>query len=303
VILIIEKQESFTYFFKKNLIVVKGVFRQQWQIAKSYLSNTSIAFIVPIVMTALPLLLIRAIGVDEQLIAANFFGGQSGSINGFIAIGSNIWMLMLTILWDFSTYLRDEQMTGTLESLLMSPAKRYSIIVGRASFSILFNVIISFLATIISLLIFARDMLFEIGLLPLFLLLVLTVIGCLPMIGLSYFIGALVLKFKEVYSLINLLQWFFGLIMGVYVPITSLPLLVRVFSIIFPATWSVSDIRAITAGSPPMLLLLGINNAGFPILISTLIVIGFAIFWGIIGFVVFSKYELKIKRNEGLSKY
>lgn len=112
-------------------------------------------------MTALPLLLIRAVGVDEQLIAANFFGGHSGSISGFIAIGSNIWMLMLAILWDFSTYLRDEQMTGTLETLLMSPAKRYSIIAGRASFSILFNVIISFFATIISLLIFARDMLLK----------------------------------------------------------------------------------------------------------------------------------------------
>ncbi|MHA1302866.1 MAG: ABC transporter permease [Candidatus Heimdallarchaeaceae archaeon] len=288
---------------KQDLIVAKGVFTQQWQIAKSYLPNTIVFIIVPIVMTALPILLLAAIGADENIISENFFGGNTGSINGYIAIGSNLWALILVILWDFSTYLRDEQLTGTLETLLMSPAKRYAIIIGRASFSISFNVVVSFFAMTVTLLIFDKKMLFSIGIAQLLLLILLVVVGCIPMIGLSYFIGALVLEFKEVYSLINLLQWFFGIIMGVYAPFKTLPLVLRVMGIIFPATWTVSDIRAITTGSPPMLMLLGLENIGMPIFWSTLIVLAFSAFWGLFGYFTFSKYELKIKKNEGLSKY
>ena len=137
--------------FKDHLIVARGVFKQQWIISKSYLANTLIYIIIPFVLSLFPILLFRALNVDQNSVTTNFFGGaESEHLNGFIVLGVNLWMLILIFLWDFSTYLRDEQYAGTLETLLMSPAKRYSILTGRAAFSILFNIMVIFLSTVLS---------------------------------------------------------------------------------------------------------------------------------------------------------
>lgn len=293
---------------KGDLITIKGVFKQQWLIAKSYLANTIMLVVVPIVLAALPILLFGALNTDSAVITKTFFGGnESGNINAYIIFGTNLWMTILMILWDFSTFLRNEQLTGTLESILMSPAKRHTLLLGRAAFSILFNVIIMIGALVISLLIFDRNLLFSTEFLRLLLVVLLILIGCLPMIGLSYTIGALVLKFKEVYTLINLLQWFFAVIMGIYSPWTTLPLSLKIFSVIFPGTWTVSDVRGIIAGSPPMLTLiatwLGLQNVSMPILWSQIIVVLFTLVWGIGGYLLFAKIERRIKQEEGLSTY
>jgi len=290
---------------KAQLITIKGVIRQQWQIAKSYLVNTSIFIFVPLILAALPILLYRALDVDPNTISANFgfTSGQAQHLNAYIIFGVNMWMLILAILWDFSTYLRDEQYTGTLESLLLSPAKRYSLLIGRALFSITFNVFIALLSIIVSITIFDFTLFFTSTFLHLLLALMIVIIGCFPMMGLSYLIGALVLKFKEVYSFINTLQWFFGVIMGIYAPFTTLPLILKVLGFIFPGTWSVTDIRAITLGTPPMMMLLGLKSIGTPILVDTVIVILFGLFWALVGYALFSKVEMRLKKREGLSEY
>lgn len=290
--------------FKDHLTVAKGVFKQQWIISKSYIANTLIYIIIPFVLSLFPILLFRALNVNQESVTANFFGGvESEHLNGFIVLGVNLWMLILIFLWDFSTYLRDEQYAGTLETLLMSPAKRYSILTGRAAFSILFNIIVMFSSTVLSLLILDRGLLFSQQFLHLLAVIGVVLIGTIPMIGISYLIGGLVLRFKEIYSLVNTLQWVFGVIMGIYAPFTTLPLAIRIMGFLFPGTWSVTDIRALTTGSPPMLSLLGIKSLNLPILWDTIIVVAFGLLWCLFGYLLFSKIEFRIKRKEGLSKY
>lgn len=290
---------------RADLTVIKGVIKQQWWTAKAYLANTTIFLFVPLVLAALPILLLRAFDTDSAAIIANF-GLQSGQIkdiNAYIVFGVNMWMLILAILWDFSTYLRDEQYNGTLESLILTPAKRYALLIGRACFSILFNMVIITLSILVSILIFDSRLLFSSTFLRLLGALGIVVLGCFPMMGLSYLIGALVLKFKEVYSFVNTLQWFLGIIMGIYAPFTTLPLLLKILGYIFPGTWTVTDIRALTLNTPPMMTLLGFQSLGAPFFIDIVVVILFGLFWSLAGYYLFKKVELRIKRNEGLSEY
>ncbi|MCK4844415.1 MAG: hypothetical protein KAS95_01955, partial [Candidatus Heimdallarchaeota archaeon] len=170
-------------------------------------------------------------------------------------------------------------------------------------FSILFNLTVIFLSTILSLLILDRGFLFSQQFLHLLAVVGIVLIGSIPMMGMSYTIGALVLRFKEVYSFINSLQWLFGVIMGIYAPFTTLPLALKIMGYLFPGTWSVSDIRAITMGSPPMLTTLGFESLNLPILWDTIIVLAFGVFWAVFGYMIFNKVELRIKRKDGLSKY
>lgn len=290
---------------RADVTVIKGVFKQQWLVAKAYLANTTIFLFVPLVLAAMPILIFKVIDVDLNKISMNFglTVTKLNDINAYIIFGVNMWMLILGILWDFSTFLRDEQYNGTLESLMLSPAKRYALLIGRALFSMLFNVIIVFLSICISILIFDSSLLFSSTFLKLLGALGLIIIGCIPMMGLSYLIGGLVLKFKEVYSLVNTLQWFLGVIMGIYAPFTTLPLLLKLLGFVFPGTWTVTDIRALTLATPPMMTYLGLKSINLPIFFDTAVVILFGIFWSITGYLIFNKIELRIKRNEGLSEY
>ncbi len=292
---------------KRHLTVIKGVFIQQWRIRKAYMAGLVVFIFVPLILVTIPIIVMRAIVTDPDIIAQNFFGGAEGSLNIFIILGVNLWMLILMLLWDFGTYLREEQYIGTLESILMSPATRYSILIGRALFSIVINVAVILVSSIIAIVIFESSMLFTIEFLHLLAVFFVVILGCIPMMGLSYFIGALVLKFKEVFSLINMLQWALGLIMGIYAPWTTLPWVLKTMSILFPATWSLTDARAIIAGSPPMLSLLslelGLETLGLPLFWGQIIVLIFGLFWCIVGYLIFSKIETRIKKNEGLSQY
>ena len=93
--------------------------------------------------------------------------------------------------------------------------------------------------------------------------------------------------------------------MGVFFPITILPFVVQIISITFPGTWIVQDIRYIITGSPPMLVILGLNNifGNFPILFDFLALVLLAIAWAFAGIIIFSRTLKKMEKEEGISQY
>jgi ABC-type polysaccharide/polyol phosphate export permease len=127
----------------------------------------------------------------------------------------------------------------------------------------------------------------------------------IPILGLSLAVGALVLKFKEIHNVINVLQFVLGSLMGIFFPITLLPIFVQYLAITFPGTWIAQDIRFVVAGSPPMATLLGIEAliGNQSLVFDGVMLVILALVWGYFGWNIFSRTLTILKEKEGLGAF
>ena len=109
----------------------------------------------------------------------------------------------------------------------------------------------------------------------------------------------------EISNVLSIFQFILGTLMGVFFPITILPFEVQIISILFPGTWIVQDIRYIVTGSPPMLVILGMNKylGNIPILFDFIAICILAIVWALAGIIIFSRSLKRMEKEEGISHY
>ena len=147
----------------------------------------------------------------------------------FNVIGGSIMMISIVILQMTHMTIKAELRNGTLELNLVSPASRFVIffavttILSLASFGI-------FVAATAPLILTAE----KISLLDYALALIVLAVGVLPITGISFFIIALTLKFKEVTSLVNALNSAISTLSGVAYPIAVLPGWLKLASQLLP---------------------------------------------------------------------
>ena len=158
----------------------------------------------------------------------------------FNVIGGSIMMISIIILQMTHMTIKAELRNGTLELNLVSPASRFVIffavttILSLASFGI-------FVAATAPLLLTAE----EISLLDYALALIVLAVGVLPITGISFFIIALTLKFKEVTSLVNALNSAISTLSGVAYPIAVLPGWLKLASQLLPTSHTIELMRKI----------------------------------------------------------
>ena len=286
---------------KGEINVIKSMFKQQLAIAKSYWASFIILILLPIIFTLVPILIGRSISPNYE---ANF-EAKTGATNAeaYLVLGTVIWTLTMAILWDFGVFLREEQLIGTLDSLMLSPVSRYTLAIGRASFSSLFNIVFTMVSALIGLAIYSPEIFRTSTFAGIILSFFILILSTYAMIGVSMMLGSLVIRFKEVDSLINGLQWIFGTIMGVFYSIALLPWPIRIFSILLPASWGLNDIRAIMLSSPPMLAIIGISLGKYTFLGDMILMILIGVIWSVSGLKMFEWVLENTKKKEGLSKY
>lgn len=245
--------------------------------------------LIPTVMAAVPILLGRATG---GLNAAANFEANTGTSNYviYILIGSNVFAIVSTALWNTGFWLRREAQTGTLEALYLAPTTRFHIVAGIALQGAMRSLVNFALAFTLGCLLFQVNPLQGDILIALAFLL----IGVLPMFGLSLLFGALVLKVKEANALISLMQWVVSILMGVYFPITVLPPFLRFVAMLFPPTWVNNGVRA---------SLLGVGYF-FDSWYKDLTVLWLFVLIGpLLGMWAFSRVERGMKRSEGVGQF
>ncbi|RLE73022.1 MAG: hypothetical protein DRJ37_01440 [Thermoprotei archaeon] len=158
----------------------------------------------------------------------------------FNVIGGSIMMISIVILQMTHMTIKAELRNGTLELNLVSPASRFVIffavttILSLASFGI-------FVATTAPLILTAE----KISLLDYALALIVLAVGVLPITGISFFIIALTLKFKEVTSLVNALNSAISTLSGVAYPIAVLPGWLKLASQLLPTSHTIELMRRI----------------------------------------------------------
>lgn len=245
--------------------------------------------VIPIVFAAMPILLGRASGGAN---AEAIFEANTGTRQyvAYMLIGSSVYSIVSNAFWHIAYWLRREQESGTLESLYMVPTDRAWIIAGTALYSSVRSIASALIAYLLGSLIFRINPLQgEVGLALLFIL-----AGLIPLYGLTFLFGALILRVKEANTLINIMQWGVSFLMGVFFPIAIFPPLLRAVSLLFPPTWMTNGVRS---------ALLGLGFFFGEWYLDLAVLWSFMLVTPLLGYWVFTRTENNVRRNEGVGQF
>lgn len=254
-----------------------------------YPGQLALEIIIPIVFASMPMLLGRATaGADA---GANF-AANTGTTNyvAYLLIGSNVFTLVSNAFWHIAYWIRFEQETGTLEALYLTPTSSRVLTSGVALYSVVRGLISSILAFLIGCLVFGVNP-FE-G--DVILALAFIFAGLVPLYGVAMLFGVIVLKVKESNALISLMQWLVSFLMGIFFPITVMPLWVRLIAFMFPPTWMTNGVRAALLGVG---FFFGKWYLDWAVLWAFMLVVPMFSIW------VFGRVERNIQSNEGVGQF
>ncbi|MFX1298705.1 MAG: ABC transporter permease, partial [Promethearchaeota archaeon] len=234
---------NYSRSWQGHLNVTFGTFIVRLKTISRYKGALSMDVLMPIFLAAMPILLGQAMAGSISAASANFqenTGLTNASYVAYLLIGANVFSTVTTSLWLFGFFIRREQILGTLEALFMTPASKASILSGLTLYVTVRSLFTFVLGYTLGCILFGVNPLQGQVLLALFIL----IFGLIPIYGLSFLLGALVLKVKQANSLLNTLQWGIGIIMGVFVPITALPIYIQIISLTFPGFYLNYSIQA-----------------------------------------------------------
>lgn len=200
-----------------------------------------------------------------------------------------LWDVVASGLWGFGMAIRREQQTGTLEFLLLTNANRV-ILFSRSIFSrvVSLGLTLAYTYFFFVLLFSTSVILYE----PLPVAAVLAV-GLFTSMGFGLLYGALVLRFKNVGPLNNILQFVLLGLSGIFYPVSSLPHQVQLVSLAIPFTY-IAEILRFHAMHVPTLLPVELE---WSILIASTLALDAA------GVVSLYAVEKNLKKTGGLAQY
>jgi ABC-2 type transport system permease protein len=282
--------------YKKNLRTSFGVFssvlKARLIIISRYKGSLTMELFMPVVFAALPILLGISIGANPNIDVGGNWETSTGTsdFKAYMLIGASTFMVVMLMTWLVGYWLRREMVTGTLESVWVSPAEKYLVIAGVTGYALI-RAFIAFIASFLlgSLIFGINPFQGNIGIAVLFILL-----GLLPLWGISFLFGALILRIKEADSIINLLQWVLAFFMGVYFPVAALGPFLEWVAKSFPPTWMTNGVRA-------SLLDIGYFFGSWYADIAILFI--FAAVFPLLGYAIFQGTQKRMKKTQGIGMY
>ena len=207
----------------------------------------------------------------------------------YMVLGSTLFMYVMSALWGMGNALRWEQMSGTLESLLVTPISRVDILIGTALAETATTTLTATVQLIVLLLIFGIPFALS-HVLPFIILLTLML---LAFYGFAMAMAGVVMVFKDPDALTQFLDTLFYVVIPVRYPISKLPYAARIISLLIPATYAFTAIRAI--------ILLNKSIQAVMDVIAILCV--FTLCLWMFGYLTFAYAEYRTKRAGGVGKY
>lgn len=246
-------------------------------------------FIIPIIFAAMPMLLGQATAGDD---AATNFAANTGTANyvAYLLIGANIFSIVSSAFWHIAYWVRFEQETGTLEAVYISPTSSAVLVAGVSLYSAIRSTGTAIVAFLLGCLIFRVNP-FQ-GDIVLALLFVF--IGLIPLYGVAFVFGAVVLKIKESQSVLNLMQWLVSFLMGIFFPVAVLPPFLRFIAQLFPPTWMTNGVRS---------ALLGVGFFLDSWYLDMAVLWAFLLFAPLFGIWVFNRTEGNLRSNQGIGQF
>ncbi|MHA2365783.1 MAG: ABC transporter permease, partial [Candidatus Hodarchaeales archaeon] len=236
---------------RSNFRIIWAVFMARLQTYSRYRGQVIMSVITPIMIAALPILMGEAIAGSPNNALQNFKDqtGSNGNYVGYMLIGALFFQLTSNTLWNFGFFIRREMQQGTLESLYTTPVDHVYFLIGTSLYVIVRNSVSFVLALFLGIIVFSLS-LGDFMKPTLILAIIILLVGVFPLFGISLVFGAAVLRFKEVGSMVSLMQWVISFLIGVFYPVTLLPMALRVLSLSFPLTWVNNSIRTALFDAP-----------------------------------------------------
>ena len=220
--------------------------------------------------------------IDGQDIAS--LAPYGGDYFSFVLIGIALTDYLTISTNTFSREIRNAQMMGTLESLLVTPTSIHTILLSSFLYKLLSTSLRMFFYLLLGIFVFGIQFRTE-GLFPLTAAFLLTL---LPFLGLGLFAAAFIIIFKQGNPISSLMAMSSGLLGGVIYPVTVLPEWLKPLSSILPITHGLEAIRQIL-----------LNGAGLQDISKQLsILFLLSIIFLVIG-CGFIYYSLQIAKKEG----
>lgn len=252
---------------------------------------------IPIVFAAMPVLLgiafagsVSAAGENFNTNLMNLTGASTQLFQIYMLIGANVFMIVSSSLWQVGFWIRRERFTGTLESIYLAPASRMLVLAGISLYANIRSILAFFVSFTIGCLIF--------GVWPFqgqFLIAILFLLaGIIPLWGVSFFFGSIVMKIREANALINIAQLGISFIMGVYFPIQIFPKAMEYLALCFPPTWMTNGVRS---------SILDLSYFMEHWYIDFAVLWLFALVFPLMGLWAFRKIEDGIRKNEGVGQF
>ena len=244
----------------------------------------------PMLLPAFWVLMGRAYsGNDPQALAA--FAERAGSSNVaiFVFVGYAMYNWLSALLWGAGTALRQEQLRGTLEAVLVTPASRLVPLFGPGVGTLL-PMALTFASNFLALRFFF-------GIFPpigaVIQATVIVVLGIPALYAIGALFAASVLRFGEVAPVVQLIRGMFVLACGITFPVSMLPLWAQVWAKILPPTYIVDDIRRILLRGDTIADVAG----------DVAIVLSLAVVTGILAVAVFRYLEMSARRTGMLGQF
>jgi ABC-2 type transport system permease protein len=200
----------------------------------------------------------------------------------YVIIGNMIQSIAVSALYSTANVSGTEKHTGTLESIMSSPAKLFYVFLGKSAFPIMTGFISVGVSIFYAAFLFGVD--FD-SVNP-WLMILICIVTCFSLSGMGLALGSLGVYLRTSIILANVFGYIGLLLCGVNFPISYLPGYLRIFSYAMPLTYSVDAARSAMAG------------ASFASVISPL---GTAALLGIIylgiAWVMFSYFEKRARRD------
>lgn len=275
-----------------NFGAVVAIFKARLKVYMRYPGWLIMNFIYPVFMAIIPVIL--GLGIAGSFSrASSIFMDVAGTEEFvfYVILGSTVWSVSTGIIWDFGMWLYEEMEAGTLEQLMLTPVSPMELLLGSVSYTLIVTAINSFLGLFLaSAILGCLHLLLSVRTL---LGVAVIVLGFIPLLGLSLFFGALVLRMKEPWSVFNFLTAFLAYIAGIFYPITVLPKVLQLIAVLFPPTIQIADSRAIILGVSPI----------FGLHIDILILVVYAFIWPLFGLIAFRWISEEARRKGSIGGY
>ena len=261
-----------------------------WKSIKHYMrlpGSFALYIALPFLFTLLIFGMGRFVGGGS---APTYFAARTGTTNILVyeMLGSAVWMTSWVVVEDVGVSLRNEQVNGTLEQNFLAPIDRATLLVGMSLADIVITTAI-FLVAVGATIAFTMptDI---VALTQAYLTLL---IGLIPLFGISFLFAGIIIRFKEPYVFVQIVNVLFAVLTGTYYPVAFLPYWIRLISGLLPQTYVIEDMRQIILANQNMVSLYG----------NVFVLFALALAYPTIGYAIFKRIERKASVTGEFSKY
>ncbi|MGI0078479.1 MAG: ABC transporter permease, partial [Nitrososphaerales archaeon] len=210
-----------------------------------------------------------------------FFAFLAGYLNygtsyvQYVVVGNALQVMSFSAVFAVANITSQDKWQGTLPSLIVTPANRMALLVGRAFFQVLMSTLIAVTGLIYAGLVFGVSF-SSANFVGIAIAIVLT---SLAMISFGLLISAIGLYMRTAMIVANIFLFLTLLVSGVNFPVSTLPLWLQPVSYAIPMTYGVEALRmAVSGGSLLSMLLVLVQelvNGLVVLFIGYLLLIGF----------------------------